>query len=610
MMDAISLFFKPYDEGRQTIVTRGRDLHDFTVDDDGKITTLKWVIYHEALKRGLILLEYSRSNGLKYYDNDLTPEMIEDVDNVLNDTLGMSRTTPCSTDRDGEFVTFLRGLLNLIDLPSQQRFRDGKPWAFLVFIEYAEHSCPAMQPGYMQPEQQIAIELANSLSKSITIRSNGSYVVFSEVREGTLDELLTSNVEVVRLPQPDESEKLKFLSALQVKYKEVQREEGLTDEAITNITTLSSNRSIEQVFLGSYRTRKPVTARELARKKQEDIIRLSEGTLEAVNIDRFKSHNVVGRNSRRPLEILARTASNIKDGQSTSLRNLLLCGAPSTGKTHLATYSAHLAGIQAFILNSPKSSLVGESERKTRLMLSILRQQRGIGIIDELELVLPMNRDTGNDSGVSSNLLGQLQTFLSDTSLSGKVVLIGTSNKPGNISAAMLSRWTVIPVLMPLKEDYPAIIQEIINRLNRDLTAPDPNANGSVGSELLIDPTVLELTANRYFNAKCSPREILESLRSSWIDIKSKQFGEDHLDYASKAVIQRGDIESYIHADLMAIYHAGSAAFLPWWDPENQLPDPAYPYPDYISAILNSRGQIDRKKLVDSINQLSPHANV
>jgi hypothetical protein len=599
MKTAAQQIFEPLDEGKHIIIHRGRDLQDLTIDEEGRILPLIEAIRSNALSRGLVLMEYSKSSGVTYDKNSLTTAESQDVDKVLT-TLGISKPGgTCNGKEEQEFVLVMRGLLNLVQSSNYPKFRDGRDMAFMIIIHFAEHNTPAMQPGFHNDQQMISIELASILSKSLGLRKSGSYVVFSEAREGALDDILNKDIDVLRLPQPQTNEKVLFLTALKKRYPDIKVEDKLDENAIVNITSNSPNRGLEQIFLTSSKTGNEVSAKALSLKKQQDIIRISEGTLEAVDTERIKNRKLVGRNISRPMEILQITTAALRIGSKTTIRNCILAGAPATGKTDLATMAAHQASIQAFTLNSPKSSLVGESERKTKLMLSILKEQKGIGIIDELELVLPMNRGSqSNDSGVTSNLMGQLQQFLSDSSLAGKVSLIATSNKPGNISAAMLSRWVVVPVLMPLLEDIPEILLSLIQSLGFEQNS-DNN----------ISESDMNIIAQRFYYAGASPRDIRESLVGAMAFL-SGEINKTHLEFASLNVVPSANRESYIHSDLVALLHTKSNAYLPWWDIKSNKPFEDYPFPDYISDVLDKDKIIDQQKLRQRIAELEPFSNV
>jgi hypothetical protein len=596
-MNPTQEIFKPFDEGDQFVVLRGRNVFDLTTNPDGRITPIIEEERAEAFKRGLILLEYSRSEGLSYDASELSRNETQDIDNVLHqfNIQNSGRNHPDSPD--DEFSVIMRGLLKLVQANDYPKFRDGKPMAFMLKILFAENNCPEMQTGFHSENQIMAIELASKLSKSIGLRKSGCYVLLCEEREGSLDSILTRDVRVVRLSQPDKDEKGAFLEACKNRYPNASLAEDLSDQAIVNITANTPNRSLEKLFFASEKTGNLISPIELFEKKQEDIVQISEGTLEAVDFNRISSNKLVGRTIQRPLEIISRATNAIKEGKKTAIRNMMLCGAPSTGKTDLAIRAAKLSEIQAFMLNSPKSGIVGESERKAKLMLNNLREQHGIGIIDELELVLPMNRNVqAGDGGVTANLMGQLQSFLSDSSLAGKVALIATSNKPGAVSAAMASRWIVLPVLMPVKEDYPEIMMSLIIGLNPEF------------NEIPNSPDIIE-AAEAFFYAGASPREIRDSLVASMALIPG-DLGIDHVIFASKDKIPAGNRISYIHSDLMAIKFCTNYSFLPWWNIQTNSPDPSYPFPDYIKKILDNDLLISQDKLDKYIREIEPFANV
>jgi hypothetical protein len=592
-MNSVKKIFEPLDNGKNIIIHQGLDLRDFTPDDQNRILPLNEGIRIEATKRNMILLEYSISGGITFDTSGLTKEKREGIIMVLNQ---FKIINPNSSHDQNEFAAVMRGLLKLVEAKEYPTYRDGSKMVFMIIIEFAEHQCPSLQPGFLSNEQKISIELASKLSKSIGLRKSGCYVIFSEAREGSLDNILTNYIDVLRLPQPDAVEKRKFLSALKSRYPNVEMDSDLTDDAIINISSNTPNRGLEQIFLSSTLTKQKITSKQLSAKKQADIISLSEGTLEAVDFERVKGKKLEGINIERPLFILSKVTNDLKNGKRLALRNLILAGAPSTGKTDLVTFAALKSGIQAFNLNSPKSGIVGESERKAKLMLNLLKEQRGVGIIDELEMVLPMNRANGNnDSGVSQNLMGQLQSFLSDSSLAGKVTLFATSNKPGDISSAMLSRWIVVPVLQPLKCDYPAIVKSII--LNIDSKVK------------LDDIENLKKISDKFFHSGASPRDIRESIAGA-VAFLDGELSARHLDFAAKNLVVSSNRESYIHSDLTAIKFCRSYSYLPWWDIERNEPDPDYPYPEYIREIMDDDLRINQIKLYKILDELAPHSNV
>lgn len=429
------------------------------------------------------------------------------------------------------------------------------------------------------------------------VSKSQNYTVLAEARPGLMESLIYQEIDTVNISQPGISEKMDFISALKKRYESAKSEQELTDEIISHLSSGTPNRSLESIYLASERTGDPITAYDVFSRKQTDIISLSEGTLEAIDHNRVKGISIVGATIEKPMQVLMRIADGLKNGNKNIPRNIILCGSPSSGKTVISLIAAANAGVPAFNLINSKSQWVGESERRTRVMLNLLRQLGGLGIIDEIELQLPMNRNmSASDSGVTQNLIGQLQSFLADTSLAGKVCLVGTSNRPNVIGEAMRQRWTVIPVLMPLQSDYPAITLSIAKQLN-------PLINFDLTDKRLVD------SANRFYEKGAAPREIREELIASQAII-NKELSIEHIEFASFDIIPNSNSIASIFADYVALSYCRSNSFLPWWKDSENKPDEKYDYPDYIKEIMTKDYTIDAIKLNKKIKELEPYANV
>jgi hypothetical protein len=122
---------------------------------------------------------------------------------------------------------------------------------------------------------------------------------------------------------------------------------------------------------------------------------------------------------------------------------------------------------------------VGETERKARLQQTALREWvPNIAFADEITEMLPLERsDFDGDSGASRAVMAALLTSLSDETRRGKSLLIATTNCPWRMGAAMRSRFVVLPVLHPLKEDYASIVVATAPRIapQTELDAADPH---------------------------------------------------------------------------------------------------------------------------------------
>lgn len=598
MANAIEKILQPYAEGKSCIILQGRSLNDLELNQEGIIQPLLEILRTQALARhNLVMVQYSRSTGVTYDLTDLNTNEKNNVTKVLSELGIRNFAGNKSCGDEGEFINILRALHRLGQTTTPLTLRDGVPLRFLILIEYSEHLLPHLNNGTHTQEQIVAIELALRLSNSLGFRKSQNYTVLSEARPGLMESLIYQSMDSITIPQPGINEKINFICALKSRYTNAKNEVNLTDEVIANLSNGTPNRSLESIYLSSEKTGNPITAHDVFKRKQADIISLSEGTLEAIDHDRVKGIKIVGSTIQKPMQILMRVANGLKNGNKSIPRNIILCGSPSGGKTVLTQIAAASASVPAFNLVNPKSQWVGESERKTRVMLNLLRELGGMGLIDELELALPMNRNqSSSDSGVTQNLIGQLQSFLADTSLAGKVCLIGTSNRPNAISEAMRQRWIVLPVLMPLAQDYAEIVLSIAQAIN-------PNFN------ITLDDSKLIKAAERFHIAGAAPREIREAIIASQA-VLNGEIGIEHIEFASYDIIPNNNKIASIFSDYVALSYCRNNSFLPWWDDTTNKPEPAFPYPNYIREVLNEDLTINQEKLGKKISELEPYANV
>ncbi len=596
-MNVLDTIVEPYRQGRSCIVLTGRDLNDLDINPDGQIQPLIEILRTHVLSQcGMILVEYTKSRGV-VWDSDLNTTERNQVSKTLGEIGITSNNGSKAIGEESEFVRIMRSLIRLSQTDHRPLLRDGVPMRFMLIIGFAEHIMPCLQTGTHTEEQMLAIETALQLAKSLAVRKSGNYVVFSEARTGLLEGLIYQNIPIINLPQPSVEAKTRFLEALRKRYPKASSNEALTDQIICNLSANTPNRSLEGIFLASERTGERILARDVFAKRQSDLLSLSEGTLHPVDESRIAGQSLVGRTVQKPMQILARLADGLKRGDKNCLRNILLCGSPSSGKTVLAHLAACKAGVPSFTLVSPKSGIVGESERKTRVMLNLLKQQGGFGLIDEAELILPLDRGkTALDGGVTENLMGQLQSFLSDPSLAGKCALIGTSNKPNSISEAMRQRWIIVPVFFPLKEDYPEIVYSIARGLNPAIPIqPDDEA--------------FKALAKSFHDRGANPREILDQFTIALSKING-DFSVQHIGFVADTIIPSVSKLETMLSDYCALSYTRNQSFLPWYDEESRKPDPNFPYPPYIREILADDFMIDQAKLQARIRELEPHANI
>lgn len=158
-------------------------------------------------------------------------------------------------------------------------------------------------------------------------------------------------------------------------------------------------------------------------------------------------------------------------------RGILLWGPPGTGKTLLAKAVASQARANFIAINGPEllSKWVGAAEQAVRELFAKARQAAPCVIfVDELDTLAPARGSFQGDSGVSDRVVGQLLTELDGLQDCLNVLLIGATNRPEALDAALLRAGRLdlqIKVDLPDLANRLAILQ--VHNQNRPLAAVD-----------------------------------------------------------------------------------------------------------------------------------------
>jgi len=589
-MNPIENICTRYEEGYRGLLLSGRSLYDF-VAEDGKLRTLLESLRRALFTRyGMVTVTYSMAAGLDYETRFIDKDKDRrSVENILRER----RLLDLRRDQH-ETELVIRGISNMARKPAeeQSKWSDGRNILFAVLIEFAEHLAPALINGTQTEAQLQFIELSHLIAQSLSLRSSGNLVIFHG-REGLIDDLVSSPLHLVRLRQPDQDEKNEFISTALRLYTGAVFEKDLNAESVAHITANTPNRSLEQMLRASHKSGKELTSGQLSAQKNRDVEFISEGTLTSLDTSRVKDVTLRGINIERPMEILLRLGDGLKKGEKSMPANVILAGAPGTGKTDLALLTARRANVPAYQMHSPKGGIVGETERKARLQQTVLKEgSPNVGFIDEITEAMPLERsDFDGDSGASRAVMAELLKSFSDESRRGRSLVVATTNCPWRMSEAMRSRFTFIPVLHPLKEDFPGILCSI--------------ARGIMCSEdVTSDNAAIQEAAEVFYDKGANPRHMRGALSNAVL--AQGNLTADAVLFAAHDLCGFNDQASSIYADLWAIMTCSSRSFFPW----SRNPK-AYPYPSHLREIVNPEtGQVDYKALIKKIEEYKPYANV
>lgn len=588
-MNTVKIIFKPYErDGRSSMILTGRSIYDFECREDGSICTLVKLMAEYAKRMHMVMVRYSLSSGIAVPYNMYERTDCETIKKILS-TNGISNTK-CTTgncNASQELVNILRGISRLASAPTANNWQDGETMKFLFVFEFTSD----IMPNATTINQLVAREWIYKLVYSRPFLDNGNMFILSDVTEGKIDSQIQGFIYHLFLPYPNYEEKLEFIKGLHRQYPNAQYSPELDDQQIANLSSSTPNRGLDLVFRASHISGCPIEVKGLIEQKSKDVQTISEETISMLDTTRIKDVALKGENVRVPMEFLRKQANGLRSRDKSIPTNILLLGAPGTGKTDMAILTAHWAAVPIYQLNSPKAGIVGETERRATLQTRIFASTTpNIGFIDEVSEAIPSQRTNNLDSGASDSVMQATLSMLSDNTREGNSLLIATSNCGNKMCAAMLDRFVIVPVIMPSIEDLPEIICSIAKQVAKVTLNPQDS--------------FIQQAAKLLYDKHLMPRRIRAALK-----LACQQDG-----LTSKAILDAAkdanplDEASWlaaVYADLDAISHTVSKRLLPWYGRED-----SYPFPDYIKDILDENMEVDPVKLNQELNRLQPYVNV
>jgi AAA+ superfamily predicted ATPase len=582
----------PYlEQGHNVFIVNGPRINDvFPIEYEEKISIRPCfrAFSDEARDQGFIVIQNSFSSGVVINLNEFMKKDSDSVTHHLN-RFNILPSSSRGVNPEEEFVTFSRGILRMIRENATITLSDGRIFRFLFWFDFVEHQVPNSQGGSTM--QKVGLELIHELVFSLALRKSGSVVVLNQQCPEGLNHLLKATVPSVEIESSTNHERELMVAKLKVKYDGVST--SMNDQEIVSLSSNMLNRSIEKMFFASHQFNKVLSPYVIAKEKKQDVKRQTEGMLVPVE-NSTKTNELRGRNIQPVLELTQAIAEDIKSGKRAP-QNILLAGAMSTGKTIIAQDLALNTGLPPFLVGTLKSPYVGSSEANADRLLRTIESFGGAITADEITELMGLRRSTENlDSGVSDSLMAKFQTHFSKESNAGKVLWIGTTNRPEIIPKAMFSRWIICPVLSPLKEDMPEILYSICLDMEPSL---------DLRTDELIE------ASEKFYNSGASIRDIKNSLTTCRSVLKT-DLSLALIDQAASAIIPSTNLLSKIYADLAAIRLCSSMVLLPFWNKELNEPDINYPYPEEWLELMDQPGYFNFGKLDRRLEELRPHANI
>ncbi|EGV66334.1 AAA+-type ATPase [Yamadazyma tenuis] len=228
-------------------------------------------------------------------------------------------------------------------------------------------------------------------------------------------------------------------------------------------------------------------------------------------------------------------------------RGILLHGPPGTGKTMLLKCVAQNIDAHVLSINGPSivSKYLGETENAIReIFLEARKYQPSIIFMDEVDSLVPSR--TSEDSGeTESRVVATLLTMMDGMNDTGRVVVVGATNRPNSIDSALRRPGRFdqeVEIGIPDAEDRFDILSKLVGKMNQakfdlseeDIRSVSSKTHGYVGADLsaLCRESVMK-AINRGLKNGISQSDIkltVEDMLSSLPDIRPSAMREIFLE--------------------------------------------------------------------------------
>jgi hypothetical protein len=581
--------------GHQILLVSGRSLFDLHLNEHGKVRPLRHTLIRCAKEEfGMATLLFNLALGPRWSWEGFSDQERKSYEHKMQES-EIPLQHGIQAGADHRSPPHERAFLLLAALQrSVEQGAEIPP--LLMLLEFGEDLVPHAEHGQSTDWIIQISEILQLLAHDYHRRRHCFLVILSGTPE-QMDRRVVNCLHPVILAQPNREEKMAFLKNLRAAHQlsAAPYETGLDDQTIANLTARTPNCSLEEAFLESTRTRRPITHAQLIERKRTDVVSLSKETLSLLDTEQVRRTRLVGWTVEKPLALLSRWAAGLKVGDPHTPMSVILAGAPSSAKTDLALITAQESQVPAYQLVSPKGGVVGQTERQVRFQFRVFKElSPAFGMIDEVTEAFQMERNSMNlDSGASAAVMAEILSALSDSSRAGRTLLIATTNCPWKVGAAMASRFLFVPVFSAVEEDYPAILVSIASNLMLEVAWDDS------------DESVRD-AARLFFAKGATPREMQKLLSSKLAEGVAPS--SRLLLHAAQVCAPQNprDRASGEYADLFSIRACSDLEMLPWYGRISE-----YPLPKYLRGIVSEQdGSVDLDRLNHRIEELKPHVNV
>lgn len=364
--------------------------------------------------------------------------------------------------------------------------RDGAA----VIIDYADKLAPREEPRMMSfEERRLAATLRRWADDPRLQRRNNFVFLLTETLAEVAEDLYARGrgAYVIGLPLADETERLAYIRHL-LQRPELLVRPGAAPPDLTDLLEVSPEVLAKQtngltrlqvgaIVRQAVQAREPISNRVITGSKRRQI-ETEIGDLVAFTMPRYGLEAVAGVDQQK--ELLLGTARALREGRTEVVpKGILLVGPPGCGKTFTMECFAHDCGIPFLELKNVFNKYVGATESNLEKLFHYLDALAPVFLfIDEFDQSCGKRVASDSDSGVSRRVFAMFNSFLSDESRQGRVMVGAATNRPDLVDASTLraGRFDLkLPFLLPDDAAREAILRVTLDTLQVQAESLDPS---------------------------------------------------------------------------------------------------------------------------------------
>ena len=372
-----------------------------------------------------------------------------------------------------------------------------------VIIDHVEKIAPAGDAAALSLDDRRHVALLQRWGFEPAFLARNNFVLLiSEHQSAVHPDLWRGNPQLdsVRLPYPDEPERLRFIEAA---LQRAPLEAEMTPQRLAGLTAGLSLVKIEGLLKQARRGDARLTFEEVARRKNE-LIEDEYGGLIKVVEPRHGLDAVAGMQAAKAELRVVIDAFRRGDAANVPMA-IGLVGPPGTGKSYVGMAIAKELGVPVVEIGNLRAEYVGQSERNSEKVINFLESIGAVVVMwDEIDQTYGQRGERG-DSGVSQRLWGMWSKFLGDSSHRGRILVIWMTNRPDAMDEATKRPGRLGDLKIPIfyaADDPLGVLRVVVRRLGARL----PEDLGGV-AEAIAGYSPAEIEAMVTVARRTAPRE-------------------------------------------------------------------------------------------------------